>query len=115
MSVLLAILVGVLFATGLYLMLRRSIVKLIVGLALISHSANLIIFVSGGIIRAHPPLVPEGLDAPKPPFADPLPQALILTAIVIGFGVLAFLMVLVSRAYRAVGCDDSDSFVGTDC
>jgi multicomponent Na+:H+ antiporter subunit C len=114
MPVLLAILVGVLFTCGLYLMLRRSIVKLIIGLALISHAANLIIFASGGVVRAHPPLVAAGDTALRTPHADPLPQALILTAIVISFGVIAFMMTLVSRAYRAVGSDDSDAFVGTD-
>lgn len=114
MVVLLAILVGGLFAAGIYLILRRSIVKLIFGLVLISHGANMLIFASGGLVRARAPLVPEGMTAPVPPHADPLPQALILTAIVISFGVVAFMMVLVSRAYRAVGTDDTDEFTGTD-
>ena len=110
MEVLLAILVGALFAAGIYLILRRSVVKLIIGLALLSHAANILIFASGGLVRARAPLVPAGDVAPVSPHADPLPQALILTAIVISFGVLAFMMVLVSRAYRAVGTDDTDQF-----
>ncbi|MBX3363827.1 MAG: Na+/H+ antiporter subunit C [Phycisphaeraceae bacterium] len=114
LNVLLAILVGGLFAMGIYLMLRRSIVKLIMGLALLGHGANLLIFTSGGLVRARAPLIEEGETIPSAPFADPLPQALILTAIVISFGVLAFMMVLVSRAYRAVGTDDTDEFTGTD-
>jgi multicomponent Na+:H+ antiporter subunit C len=112
--VLLAILVGGLFASGIYLILRRSVVKLIIGLVLISHGANLLIFASAGLVRARAPLAPLGGDAPVPPHADPLPQALILTAIVISFGVIAFMMVLVSRAYRAVGTDDTDRYIGSD-
>lgn len=99
---------GGLFAAGIYLILRRSVVKLIIGLALISHGANLLIFTSGRIVRARPPLVAEGATELVSPHADPLPQALILTAIVISFGVLAFMMVLVSRAYRLLGTDDTD-------
>lgn len=114
MKFLLAILVGSLFASGLYLMLRRSIVKLVIGLALISHSANLLIFASGGVVRARPPIVPAGSEMLIKPHADPLPQALILTAIVISFGVSAFMIVLVSRAYRSIGTDDTEEFTGTD-
>ncbi|MBX3386367.1 MAG: Na+/H+ antiporter subunit C [Phycisphaeraceae bacterium] len=114
LQLLLAILVGGLFAAGIYLILRRSIVKLIIGLALISHGANLLIFASGRVVRASAPLVAEGQTSLRPPHADPLPQALILTAIVISFGVLAFMMVLVSRAYRALGTDDTDELRETD-
>ncbi|MCW5774947.1 MAG: Na+/H+ antiporter subunit C [Phycisphaeraceae bacterium] len=114
MKLLLALLVGGLFAAGIYLIVRRSIVKLIMGLILLSHGANLLIFASGGLVRAQAPLVEPGALTPETPHADPVPQALILTAIVIGFGVVAFMMVLVSRAYRAVGTDDTDEFTGTD-
>jgi multicomponent Na+:H+ antiporter subunit C len=98
-DVLLSFVVGGLVAAGLYMMMRRSIIKLIVGLALLSHAANLLIFTAGGLTRGRPPLVPEGESVLSSPYADPLPQALILTAIVIGFGVLAFSS-CISRAYQ---------------
>jgi multicomponent Na+:H+ antiporter subunit C len=110
----LAIVVGGLYSAGFYLMLRRSIVKLIIGLVLLSNAANLLIFTAGGLARGRAPLVPEGGLRPLEPFADPLPQALILTAIVIGFGVLAFALVLAYRAYQTVGTDDLDNLRATD-
>jgi multicomponent Na+:H+ antiporter subunit C len=114
MEVVLSVLIGGLFATALYTMLRRSIVRLAIGLTLLAHAANLLIFTVNGVTRAGPPLVPEGEEAPLGGFADPLPQALILTAIVIGFGVLAFLLVLVKRAYQTVGSDDIDEMTSTE-
>jgi multicomponent Na+:H+ antiporter subunit C len=110
----LAIVVGVLYAAGFYLMLRRSLVKLIIGLAFIGNAANLLIFTAAGLTRARPPLVSLNATYPPEPFADPLPQALILTAIVIGFGVLAFAMVLAYRTYRTTGTDDLDEMTTTD-
>lgn len=106
MEILLAIVVGALYAAGLYLMMRRSIVKLILGLALLGHAANLLIFTIGRLNHNQPPLIPEGAEQIAGSYADPLPQALILTAIVIGFGVQAFALVLVKRVYQTLGTDD---------
>lgn len=114
MELILAVVVGVLYACGLYLVLRRSIVKLIIGLALLSNAVNLLIFTAAGLMRGYPPLVALGATRPAEPFADPLPQALILTAIVIGFGVLAFAMVLAYRVYQSTGTDDIDNLKSTD-
>jgi len=114
MEVLLAIVIGVLYATGLYLMMRRNIAKFIIGLALLSHGANLLIFTAGGLSRGRPPVIPEGLHAPAGLIADPLPQALILTAIVISFALLAFALVLFLRTYEEVGTDDMEQLRGTD-
>ncbi|HEY7317389.1 MAG TPA: Na+/H+ antiporter subunit C [Candidatus Binatia bacterium] len=114
MEPVLAIVVGGLYSAGFYLMLRRSMVKLLIGLTLLSNAANLLIFTAGGLTRGRAPLVAEGDLRPVQPFADPLPQALILTAIVIGFGVLAFAMVLAYRAYQTVGNDDLDKLQSTD-
>lgn len=114
MFVLLSIVIGVLYAAGLYMMLSRSIVKLIFGLVLLSHAANLLIFTGGGLVRAIAPLIPEdGKTAPEGA-ADPVPQALVLTAIVIGFALTAFAAVLVKRTYQAVGTDDPDCMRLTD-
>ncbi len=114
METLMAVLVGIAFAAALYMMMRRSIVKLIIGLILLSNAANLLFFTAGGLTRGAPPLIPEGAEAPAGAVADPLPQALILTAIVISFGVLAFALVLIRKAYQVVQADDLDQMKGTD-
>jgi multicomponent Na+:H+ antiporter subunit C len=113
-TIVLAFVIGGLYAVGVYLMLRRNLAKLILGLAILTNAANLLIFTVSGLTRARSPLVPEGASQPTGPIADPLPQALILTAIVIGFGVLAFAMVLAYRAFQAVGSDDLDDMKTTD-
>jgi multicomponent Na+:H+ antiporter subunit C len=108
MELLLALASGVLYAAGIYLMLRRRLAQLIIGLGLLSNGTNLLIFTAGGLTRGHPPVVPASADALVPPYADPVPQALVLTAIVIGFGLLAFLLVLAHRVHATVGTDDVD-------
>ena len=110
MELLLALAAGVLYAAGIYLMLRRRLAQLIIGLGLLSNGTNLLIFTAGGLTRGHPPVVPAETDALVPPYADPVPQALVLTAIVIGFGLLAFLLVLAHRVHATVGTDDIDEF-----
>lgn len=110
----LAVIVGMLFASGIYLILRRNLVKLIIGLVMLSHGANLLIFTAAGIERGNPPLIGEGEAYPATPFADPLPQALVLTAIVIAFGVTAFTVVLFQRAFASLGTDDVDQMRSTD-
>lgn len=114
MEAVLAIVIGVLYATGLYLMMRRNIAKFIIGLALLSHGANLLIFTAGGLSRARSPVIPEGYDAPVAPIADPLPQALVLTAIVISFALLAFALVLFLRTHQEVRTDDMERLRSTD-
>lgn len=106
MDALMAILVGVVFACGFYAMLRRSIATLIIGLSLLGNAANLLVLTAAGLRSGRAPLVPPGASAPAPPFADPLPQALVLTSIVISFGVLAFGAVLVQRVYDMLGAED---------
>ena len=114
MQIILAFVIGGLYASGLYMMMRRSLVKLIIGLILLSHAANLLIFTAGGLTRARPPLIPAGAMQPIAPYADPLPQALILTAIVISFGVLAFAVVLLHRTHYITGTEDLDELRTTD-
>lgn len=106
MELLLAITAGALYAAGIYLMLRRRLAQLIIGLGLLTNGTNVLIFTSGSLTRAIPPVIPEGMDRLPEPFADPVPQALILTAIVIGFGVLAFALVLAHQVHRTSGTDD---------
>lgn len=104
----LALVIGCLYAGGVYMMLRRSLFKLVLGLVLLSHGSNLLIFTVGGLTRAQPAVIADDEVAPPEIFADPLPQALILTAIVINFGVLAFALVLFHRTHQILGTGDSD-------
>ncbi|MCK0149898.1 Na+/H+ antiporter subunit C [Marivita sp. S6314] len=101
MEVLFAITIGVLVAASVYLMLSNHLLRFIFGLVLISNAANLTIFVAGRLTDGAPPLIPVGADAPVIA-ANALPQALVLTAIVIGFGLFAFAIVLVFRAWTSL-------------
>ena len=114
METLMAFVIGGMYAAAVYMIMRRSIVKLVIGLVLLSNAANLLIFTSAGMRREAPPLIPEGMLQPEGAVADPLAQALILTAIVIGFGVLAFAVVLIHRAYEVVRADDMNQMKDTD-
>lgn len=108
MELMFAILIGVLYAAGIFLLLSRSIVNLLFGLVLLGNAANLVIFVCSGVVRGKPPIASENMVMPDAPYSDPLGQALILTAIVISFGVLAFAMVLVKKNYELIQSDDVD-------
>lgn len=114
MQVVLAFLIGGLFGVAIYLMLRQTIARVILGLALLTNATNLLIFTVGGLTRAAPPLIPAGESYPTGPVADPMPQSLILTAIVIGFGVLAFTMVLAFRTNQIIAGDNTDRMQATD-
>jgi multicomponent Na+:H+ antiporter subunit C len=115
MTFVLSLVVGTLFAGAAYLMLRRSVVKLILGLVLLSHGVNLLLFLMGdGVVKGDPPFVDPATGVAAASTADPLPQALILTAIVISFGFLAFVLALAYRANQAVGDDDLDALTSTD-
>ena len=109
MPVILAIVAGILFAAGIYSILRRSVVKLVIGLVLISQAVNMALFTAGGLLKGKPAFV-----SAQQIVADPLPQALILTAIVISFGVLAFTLVLVYRTVQSLQTDDIDQLRETD-
>jgi multicomponent Na+:H+ antiporter subunit C len=106
MSVLLAAAAAVLFGVGTYLVLQRKLSRIIIGLGLISHGANVLFLMSGH--RGRAPLIGRG---DPEDFADPLPQALALTAIVITFGVTAFLLALAYRSYLLTQDDIEDRLV----
>lgn len=114
MEIILAFVIGGLYAAGIYMLLRRSLVKLLIGLVLLGHAANLLIFTTAGLTRGRPPIIPEDPTALPGIFADTLPQALVLTAIVIGLGVIAFALALAFRVYTVVGSDDLDHVITTD-
>lgn len=106
MVILLAITAGVLFAAAIYMILRRSLVKILIGLLLLSYAVNLLLFNSAELIPARPPLIAAGSLQPPTVYADPVPQALILTAIVISFGLTAFAVVLMRQVYSTLDTDD---------
>jgi multicomponent Na+:H+ antiporter subunit C len=114
MEIILAVVIGGLYAAGIYMMLRRSLVKLLIGLGLLSHAANLLIFTAARLTRAESPVIPMDQQMLGNTHADPLPQALILTAIVISFGVTAFALALSYRTYKSVHTDDLDKMKTTD-
>jgi multicomponent Na+:H+ antiporter subunit C len=105
MELWLTLAIGVLFATGTYLVLRRSLLKVVIGISLISHGTNLLLLTTGKLKRGQVPILLEGYQGL---YVDPLPQALILTAIVISFAVTAFMLALVYKTYQALGTDDLD-------
>ena len=108
MEALLAMAVGVLVAAAVYLMLARNLMRFLFGMVLLSNAANLTIFAAGRLTEGAPPIVPVGADAPVGVVANALPQALVLTAIVIGFGLFAFALVLLFRAYTTLGTLNAD-------
>jgi multicomponent K+:H+ antiporter subunit C len=108
MEGLVAFAVGLLTATGVYLLLRARTFPVLLGLTLLSYAVNLFLFASGGLVVGSAPLT----DASGDPYPDPIPQALVLTAIVIGFGMTALLVVLALRAIRETGGDHVDGGPG---
>lgn len=108
MNFALAGLIGLFVATGLYFLLSRSLIRMLLGLVVLGNGINLLIFTAGRLGTV-PPIVPDGLEQPAGAISNPLPQALILTAIVIGFAMFSFLLVLAFRAYQAMDADNTDN------
>mgnify|MGYP001557276575 CR=1 FL=1 len=103
-----AIVVGALFAISVYLLLSGSLIRLLLGIFVLGNATHLLIFVAGRLTRDEPPLIPDGLKVAEVAIANPLPQALILTAIVISFSLFSFLLVLAYRAYQSLETVDTD-------
>lgn len=103
-ALLVATAIGALVAGGVWLMLRRRLFAVLLGTMLLGYGVNLFVFASGGVGVRVPPVLVDGVVTT----ADPLPQALVLTAIVIGFGMSAFLVALLVRAVATYGTDDVD-------
>lgn len=114
MELLLAITIGTIYAAAFYMLLRRSVARVVLGVALLSQAVNLLVFVAAGLREGAVPFIAPGEEALAATSADPLPQALILTAIVIAFGVIAFTLAMVHRADQSTGTDDLDDLKNTD-
>ncbi|WP_338750901.1 Na(+)/H(+) antiporter subunit C [Bacillus sp. FJAT-52991] len=110
MEILMSIVAGLLLASAVYLMLSKSLLRIIIGTGLLSHGAHLLILTMGGLKNGAAPLLGQHAKA----YVDPLPQALILTAIVISFGVTALFLVLAYRAYQELGTDNTDEMRGSE-
>ena len=108
MEYVVAALSGVFFTAAIYLLLSRALIRMLLGLVLLGNAVNLAILVAGRLTRFIPPIALGSAHAPLPGAANPLPQALILTAIVIGFAMFSFLLVLGYRAYQSLEADDTD-------
>lgn len=109
MEILIASSVGMLTAAGLYLMLRAQTFPVILGLSLLSYAVNIFIFAAGRVAPGMPPI----LDPAAVGYVDPLPQALVLTAIVISFGMTAVIVIMALGAYLNAG-DDAVDAAGSD-
>ncbi|WP_127478852.1 Na+/H+ antiporter subunit C [Sulfurivermis fontis] len=98
-----ALTLAVLVTCGVYLVLRARTFPVVLGLSLLSYAVNLFLFFTGRLVTGAPPLA-----GGSAPVADPIPQALVLTAIVIGFGMTAFVVILALRARGELGSDHVD-------
>lgn len=103
MELLISLVIGVLTTCGVYLTLRARTFPVVLGLTLMSYAVNLFLFVMGRLVIGKPPIIQPGAS-----YADPLPQALVLTAIVISFGMTAFVVILALRARAELGNDHVD-------
>lgn len=108
MEVALTFVVAALYGVSFYLLMSKHIIRMLLGVVLLSNAVNLSIFVNGRLTTMAPPLIPNNVDVPVDPISNPLPQALVLTAIVIAFSFFAFLLVLSYRAYQQLDTDDTD-------
>lgn len=109
MEILISIIIGVLFTVGTYMLLMRSLLRVVIGTMFLSHGAHLLLLTMAGLQRGGPPLL--GFDAEA--YADPLPQAMVLTAIVISFGVTSLMLVLAYRTYKVHKTDDLNHLRGS--
>ncbi len=108
MEAIVSILVGIFFSVAIYLMLSRHSIRVLLGIAILGNAVNLLLFTAGRLTREVPPIIPAGMDTLPAGAANPLPQALILTAIVISFSFFCFLLVLTWRAFQELQTDDTD-------
>jgi len=113
MEALLASGIGILVAAGIFLLLRSRTFDVVLGFSLLSYAVNLFIFSMGRPVVAKAPIVRPDLAPTLSNYADPLPQALVLTAIVISFGMTALLLVLALRSRRETGSDQVDATEGS--
>ncbi len=108
MELILSMAIGVLAGSGVWLLLRPRTFQVIIGLSLISYAVNLFIFSMGRVTLGAPPVIDTELSVNMINYADPLPQALVLTAIVIAFATTALFLVVLLAARGMTGTDHVD-------
>lgn len=108
MEIIIIILAGILIGSSVYLMLSKSLIRIIIGTALLSHGILLMTFTMGQLKRGSIPVLEEGVEA----YSDPLPQALLLTVIVITFALTAYMLVVAVRTYKEIGSDNVEDMKG---
>ncbi|KAA1042555.1 Na(+)/H(+) antiporter subunit C [Macrococcus equipercicus] len=108
MEVIMIILSGILIAASVYLILSRSLLRIIIGTSILTHAVNLLLLTMGGLKEGAIPIYDKHIAR----YVDPIPQALILTAIVISFAVTAFFLVLAFRSYKELGTDNMSMMKG---
>src|SRR5438046_1862785 len=108
MNLYLSLLVATLVTIGIYSLLQPNLLRMIIGVIVLSNAANLIVFISAGLGEKVMPIINRGEQVLSLKANDPVPQALILTAIVIGFGVTAYFLVLCREYFRDNSSDDFD-------
>ena len=109
MEIIMSIVIGIVFAVSVYLLLSRNLIRVILGTLIISHGVHLLLITMSELQRGAPPLLNYGEES----YADPLPQALVLTAIVISFGVTSMLLVMAYRTYQEHKTEDLDQLRGS--
>ena len=114
MEIIMSIVIGVCYASAVFLLLQRRLLQIVLGIALLGHVTNLLIFVAAGLHGSSLPIIPDGAEVLSSTAVDPLPQALILTAIVIGLALFGFSLALSYRCVVALGHDDIDQIINTD-
>ncbi|WHI56693.1 Na(+)/H(+) antiporter subunit C [Mammaliicoccus lentus] len=102
MEILMIFVAGIIISVSVYLVLSKSLIRIIIGTTLFSHGVHLMLLTMGGLKKGALPIEESGIKS----YVDPLPQALILTAIVISFAVTAFFLVLAFRSYKELGTDN---------
>lgn len=113
MNLVISLIIGLLFSTSVFLIFQKSLFKLIIGVILFSYAVLFFLFTVGGLTRNAPPIISDNVLNPEQ-LADPVPQALTLTAIVISIGVQIFVIVLLKKVTELVGTEDLDELNTTD-
>ncbi|MEN0001221.1 MAG: NADH-quinone oxidoreductase subunit K [Pseudomonadota bacterium] len=114
MTIVYAAMISVIAGVGVYMLLAQNLMRMILGIALLAAGANVLIFLSGRLGAVSPPIIPQGSEALAQTAANSLPQALVLTAIVIGFALTAFAIALAVKAYTSLNTLDTSGMTAAE-
>jgi len=114
MEIVMSIVIGVCYSTAVFLLLQKRLLQVVLGISLLGHASNLLIFVAAGLHGSSLPIIDKGAEVLSESAVDPLPQALILTAIVIGLALFGFSLALAYRCVAVLGHDNIEQLTHTD-